>query len=66
MYFYFDPMYTAVNILTESENASISEQRNIQTILEDTESPITNKYLEKLYDSVVSKSHIDFDDIPNS
>ena len=66
MYFFFDPMHTAVNILTESENPTGCEQRQIQAVLEDTESPITNKYVEKLYDSVVSKSHIDFDDIPNS
>ena len=57
MYFYFDPMYTAVNILTESENASLSEQRKIQTVLEDAESPVTNKYLEKLYDFFSCSKH---------
>lgn len=66
MYYYFDPMFNAVSILTESENPTRREELSIQTVLEDAESPITNKYLEKLYDSVISKDHIDFGDIPNS
>lgn len=35
-------------------------------ICEDVESPVNNKYREKIYDMVISKSHIVFDDIPNS
>lgn len=66
MFFFFDPMYSATQVLLESENASLKEQREIQMVLEDAESPIRNKYLEKLYDSVISKSHIDFDNIPQS
>ena len=66
MLFLYDPMYDAVKILTESENATRKDEINIQTVLEDATSPITNKYLEKLYDAVISKSHIDFGDIPNS
>ena len=66
MFFFFDPMYSAIQVLLESENASLKEQREIQMVLEDAESPIRNKYLEKLYDSVISKSHIDFDNIPQS
>lgn len=65
-YLLFDPMYSAVNILTESENPTRREELQIQMVLEDTESPVRNKYVEKLYDSVISKSHIDFDDIPVS
>ena len=64
--YFFDPMYSAVQILTESTDSTYREELNIRTVLEDVESPVTNKYLTKLYDSVVSKSHIDFDDIPHS
>lgn len=66
MFFLFNPMRAAVNILTESENPSIMEEREIQAVLEDASSPVTTKYLEKLYDSVIEKGHIDFDDIPLS
>lgn len=66
MYFFFDTMYENAQIISESENMTYREQKQIETILEDANSPITNKYLEKLYDSVISKAHIDFDDIPNS
>lgn len=63
---FFDPIKGAVNILTESENASRREEMNIQAILEDSNSPVRNKYLEKLFDSVIRKGHIDFDNIPDS
>ena len=66
MYFFYDPMFEASNILSESDEMSYREQKKIQAVLEDANSPITNKYLEKLYDSVITKSHIDFDDIPTS
>ena len=66
MYFLYDPMYTASRILLESENPTHKEELEIKTILEDAESPITNKYITKLYDSVINKDHIDFDDIPQS
>lgn len=66
MYYFFDPMYSAVHILTESENVSRKEELGIQAVLEDAESPVTSKYIEKLYQSIISKSHIDFDNIPNS
>lgn len=64
--FFFNPMYDAVHILTESENVSRSKELDIQAVLEDAESPITHRYLTKLYDSVIEKSHIDFDNIPDS
>jgi hypothetical protein len=66
MIYFFDPMYGAVHILTESEKPTRKEELQIQAVLEDGESPVTNKYLEKLYDSVISKDHIDFGNIPNS
>lgn len=62
----FDPMKGAVLILTESESPSRREEIRIQAVLEDSNSPVKNKYLEKLFDSVISKSHIDFDNIPLS
>ena len=64
MYLFYKPMYDAVHILTES--TSRKEESEIELILEDSTSPITTKYVEKLYDSVMSKSHIDFDNIPDS
>lgn len=66
MYFFYDPMYSAVQILTESENSSVSEERKIQAVLEDVNSPVTSKYIQKLYSSVIDKSHVDFDTIPLS
>lgn len=39
---------------------------DILEVLEDANSPITKEYREKLYQSVVNKSHIDFGDIPKS
>ena len=38
----------------------------VQAILEDVESPITKTYKEKLFESIISRSHIDFGDIPKS
>lgn len=66
MYFYYEPLREAVQILTESEQSTRREELEIQAVLEDTKSPVTNKYLEKLYQSVIDKGHIDFGDIPNS
>jgi len=66
MYFVSDPMYTAIQTLMESDSPTRKEELKIQAVLEDTQSPVTNKYLEKLYDSVIQKSHIDFDNIPES
>lgn len=55
----------AVNILCESVGTA-EEKHEIRLMLEDTNSPVAKKYVEKLYDSVISKGHIDFDDIPTS
>lgn len=62
----FNPNALAVQILTESENASLKEEREIEAVLEDAQSPVTNEYITKLYDSVISKSHVDFGTIPDS
>ena len=65
-----NPYYNATMILLESVSV---DRRNfgyeidkIQTILEDANSPITTKYKEKLYKSVLDKGHIDFGSIPLS
>lgn len=57
----------AIKILVNDESPSyISESSEIQLILEDVNSPITRKYQEKLYKSVIDKAHINFGDIPKS
>ena len=57
------------NLYTESLlvlRDGINSDEYVQTILEDANSPVTRKYQEKLYESIINKSHIDFDDIPKS
>lgn len=66
----FNPYYNASLILMEStcddkQNFGYMVEK-IQTILEDANSPITSKYKEKLYKSVMEKGHIDFGAIPLS
>ena len=66
----FNPFYNASMILMESTDIDRRtfgyDLENIQTILEDANSPITAKYKEKLYKSVLDKGHIDFGSIPAS
>ena len=64
----FNPLYNASMILMESADTKNFgyEFDKIQTILEDATSPITTKYKEKLYKSVLEKGHIDFGSIPLS
>ena len=66
----FNPYYNASMILVESTNDDRQnfgyELGKVQNILEDANSPITTKYKEKLYKSVLDKAHINFDDIPLS
>ena len=55
------------NLYTESLlvlRDGINSDEYVQTILEDANSPVTRKYQEKLYESIINKSHIDFGDIP--
>lgn len=56
----------AVKIFCGSEKPTIRQERQALAYFEDANSPITARYLEKLYMSVISKSHIDFDNIPVS
>lgn len=53
----------ATKILCEGTDDSYLK---VQAILEDVESPITKTYKEKLFESIISRSHIDFGDIPRS
>lgn len=53
----------AVQILVEGSDDS---PQKIQCILEDVTSPITRTFKEKLFQSVIDRSHIDFGDIPKS
>lgn len=61
-----NPIYKAAELCCESEHPSPEEVSRTIAVLEDANSPMASKYMEKLYDSVVSKGHIDFDDIPTS
>ena len=60
----YDFLTESVEILKESDD-SVS-RTEIRAVLEDVESPVTNKYIENLYGQVIAKGHIDFDDIPKS
>lgn len=53
----------AVQILCEGTNDSFLK---VQMILEDSSSPVTRGYKEKLFKSIVDRSHIDFGSIPKS
>lgn len=65
--FHSNPIYDALAILSESaDGMTRKEELEIQAVLEDGESPVRNHYLEKLYNSVIEKGHIDFDTIPQS
>lgn len=60
----FDFFKEASEILAESDSSVTL--KDVRLVLEDTTSPVTNKYIENLYKQVVSKSHINFGDIPTS
>lgn len=61
----YNAYFEAVQILS-TESGDIHERDSIITILEDANSPITRKYHEKMFQSVINKAHIDFGDIPKS
>lgn len=61
----FNPLEDSVNILRENAS-SLFEKHEIEAILEDVNSPVQMKYNQKIYDAVLNKKHIDFDDIPES
>jgi hypothetical protein len=53
----------ATYILCEGTNDSFVK---VQAILEDSSSPVSKNYKEKLFKSVIDKSHVDFGSIPKS
>lgn len=66
----YNPYHNSIMILMESTTDDRKnfgyEYNNIQTVLEDANSPTTVKYKEKLYKSILEKGHIDFGGIPDS
>ena len=58
----------SIKLLVESTDTKTygSEYASVKTILEDANSPVTRKYQEKLFQSIIEKKHIDFGDIPKS
>lgn len=53
----------ATNILCEGTKDSF---HSIQVMLEDATSPVTKTFKEKLFQSIIDRSHVDFGDIPKS
>ena len=58
----------SIDILATDVNGPsyVKESSEIRLVLEDVNSPVTRKYQEKLYKSVMDKAHVDFGDIPAS
>ena len=61
----YNPLEDSIKIMTEGVT-SVFDRHEVSAILEDVNSPIRMKYNQKLYDSVINRKHIDFDDIPES
>ena len=60
-------IYTrAAEILCSEPENFLKESADLHYILENADSPVTRKLHEKLYKSIIDKSHIDFGDIPKS
>lgn len=62
---YWNPYQDAIDILKES-TSSIFEKHEIQAILEDVNSPVQMRFNQKIYDAVLQKKHIAFDEIEES
>lgn len=65
----YNPLYESVKVLATGEVGSmryIQESSDILAVLEDANSPVTRKFQEKMFKSVIDKAHIDFGDIPKS
>lgn len=62
----FNPYYESMLILSENEQLSYRESKDLQAVLEDVNSPVTRKLEEKLFQSVIDKKHINFGSIPLS
>lgn len=65
----YNPYLNSVKILNHCTPGSAKyyvESAKISAILEDSNSPVTRKYQDVLYRSIMEKSHVDFGDIPKS
>lgn len=63
----YNVLYESICILNDTDKPITGyESRRIQTVLEDANSPVTKKYQEKLFQSIIDKKHIDFGSIPES
>lgn len=62
----FNPYYESIKVLADEEAPFFKEAESIGLVLEDADSPVTRKYHEKMYKSIINKAHIDFGDIPKS
>lgn len=64
----YNPIYESVNILVPDVDSSDYgyQAKEVLSVLEDANSPLTAKYKEKLYEEILNKARIDFDDIPKS
>lgn len=62
----YNPYYESILILSENDKLNYQECEKIQSILEDANSPITRRFEEKLFQSVIDKKHINFGNIPLS
>lgn len=56
----------SIRLLNGGETPSIKEKSNLRAILEDVNSPVTQKLHAKLFQAVIDKKHIDFGDIAKS
>ena len=61
-----DPFKESVYILAGGEDRTVSSLKDAELTLEDATSPVRNNYIESLYNSVLQRNHVDFDDIPDS
>lgn len=64
----YNPYIDSINVLATDVNSPsyLKESEEIRLVLEDANSPVTRKYQEKMYKSIIDKAHIDFGDIPVS
>ena len=63
----YNPYYESIKVLADNGASLLfKESEEIGLILEDGNSPVTRKYHEKMYRSIIDKAHIDFGDIPKS
>ena len=64
----YNPYIDSINVLATDVNGPsyLKESSEIRLVLEDANSPVTRKFQEKMYKSIIDKAHIDFGDIPVS